>query len=170
MAPIRYIQIDAISVCFSPAHIARALRDIAKVNPKKIQCFYNVDLAYFESDPVWWYSNAIQCVRFPVEWSDTEEAYRIICLLNGFGFTQIGQLGNIRPCTKKNYRQPVVFIPRVKRTPNIISDDEGEEDNDSLLEYYEDRTPTDPADFVEIIYNIPERETINPDDYELYID
>ena len=170
MAPIRYIQIDAISVCFSPIHIARALRDIAKVNPKKMQCFYNVNTSYFNTDPVWWYTNAMQCVRFPVEWTDTEEAYRIICLLNGFGQTEMPKLGTIRPCTKKIYRQPVIYIPSVKRTPNIVSDDEGEEDNVSLLQFYEDRTPTDPADFVEIIYNTPERVTVNPDDYELYID
>jgi hypothetical protein len=171
MAPIKYLQIDAISVCFSAAHIIRALKDIVKVNPKKMQCFYNVDPSYFETDPVWWYSNAVQCVRFPVVWADTEEAYRIICLLNGFGQTEFGQLGTIRPCAKKSYNQSVVYIPSVKKTPSIVSD-EADDESEIILDFYEDRTPSNPADFVEIIYKTPSpaKVFVNPDDYELYID
>jgi len=173
MQPIKYLQIDAVSVCFSAGHIIRALQDIAHVNPRKIQCFYNIDTSYFETDPVWWYANGVQCLRFPIVWADTEEAYRIIRLLKDFGQTEIGQLGTIRPCTKRIYNQPVIYIPSVKKTPNIVSDDEEDVESEIMLDFYEDRTPSDPADFVEIIYNIPEspsREVVNPDDYELYID
>jgi len=198
MQPIRYLQIDAISVCFSPTHIARALQDIVNINPEKIMCFYNIDPSYYTTDPIFWYNTGVQCVRFPVLWSDTEDAYRIICLLKYFGQTEIAQLGTIRPCTKATYKQQVVYIPSVKRTPNIVSDDEeddyeedvyeeddyeeddyeldDEEDNvesESLLDFYEDRTPGNPEDFVEIIYNIPQgperAEVVNPDDYELYV-
>ena len=182
MQPIRYLQIDAISECFSPYHIARALQDIVNIKPKKIMCFYNIDPSYYTTDPILWYTTGVQCVRFPVLWSDTEEAYRIICLLKYFGQTEIAQLGTIRPCTKTTYKQQVVYIPSVKRTPNIVSDDEAddvvdnEEENDeseSLLYFYEDRTPGNPEEFVEIIYNTPQRseraEAVNPDDYELYV-
>ena len=173
MQPIRYLQIDAISVCFSPAHIVRVLRDIVKVNKKKIQCFYNVDPSYYKIDPIWWYANGVQRMRFPVIWSDTEQAYRILSLLRGFGQTEIAQLGTIRPCCKAMYKQDVVYIPSVKRTTNIVSNDEAENEEEPLLEIYEDRTPGNPDDFIEIIYNLPEspeRIVVNPDDYELYID
>lgn len=196
MQPIRYLQIDAISVCFSPSHIARALQDIVNINTEKIMCFYSLNPSYYITDPILWYTTGVQCVRFPVLWSDTEDAYRIICLLKYFGQTEIAQLGTIRPCTKTTYKQQVVNIPSVKRTPNIVSDDEEdyeadyqedyedyedyeedyEEDNvesESLLDFYEDRTPGNPEEFVEIIYNTPQRseraEAVNPDDYELYV-
>lgn len=174
MQPIKFLQIDAVSVCFSPAHIVRAFRDIVKINPRKIKCFYNVDPSYFQTDPVWWYANAVQCVRFPVVWSDTEEAYRVICLLRDLGQMEMEQLGAIRPCSKAIYKQEVTFIPSVKRTPNIVSDDEGDNEEEGLLEFYEDRTPGNPEDFIEIIYNLPDvqntMQAVNPDDYELYID
>ena len=71
------------------------------------------------------------------------------------------------------YKQDVVYIPSVKRTTNIVSNDEAENEEEPLLEIYEDRTPGNPDDFIEIIYNLPEspeRIVVNPDDYELYID
>ena len=127
MNSIRYLQVDGISVCFSPEKISDIFSEVAKVSEHAIQIYYNVNPALLDSDPVSWYQNATQRARFPVEWMDTELAYDIISKINTLGFVEYAHGWSVTACREQDYlvepRWQIKYA-RLITAYNIVSDDE----------------------------------------------
>jgi hypothetical protein len=127
MNSIRYLQVDGISVCFSPEKISKVFSEVAKVSEHAIQIYYNVNPALLDSDPVSWYQTATQRARFPVEWMDTELAYNIIAKINKNGFVDYSHSWSVTACREQDYlvepRWQIKYA-RLVTAYNIVSDDE----------------------------------------------
>lgn len=127
MNSIRYLQVDGISVCFSPEKISKVFSEVAKVSEHAIQIYYNVNPALLDSDPVSWYQTATQRARFPVEWMDTELAYNIISKINKNGFVDYSHGWSVTACREQEYlvepRWQIKYA-RLITGYNIVSDDE----------------------------------------------
>ena len=131
ISPIKYLQIDGISVCFSPEKISEILSEVAKVSESYIQIYYDVNPSLLEKDPVMWYQTATQQVRVPVEWADTEQAYGIICEIKKNGFVNYLQGWTLSVCSEEHYLvEPNWQIKhaRVVVAYNVVSDDEAEDE------------------------------------------
>jgi len=138
-SPIKYLQVDGISVCFSPEKISEILSEVAKVSESYIQIYYYVNPSLLEKDPVIWYQTATQQARVPVEWMDTEKAYEVICEIKKNGFVNYSQGWILSACSEEHYLvEPNWQIKhaRVVVAYNIVSDDE---DEDSIYDYQEER-------------------------------
>jgi hypothetical protein len=124
---IRYLQVDGISVCFSPEKISKIFSEVAKVSEPAIQMYYNVNPSLLDSDPVSWYQTATQRARFPVEWMDTELAYNIITKINTLGFADYSHGWSVTACREQDYlvepRWQIKYA-RLITAYNIVSDDE----------------------------------------------
>ena len=138
ISPIKYLQIDGISVCFSPEKISEILSEVAKVSESYIQIYYDVNPSLLEKDPVMWYQTATQQVRVPLEWADTEQAYEIICEIKKNGFVNYLQGWTLSACSEEHYLvEPNWQIKhaRVVVAYNVVSDDEDEYEDEAEDEY-----------------------------------
>jgi len=149
MSYINYIEVSSISVCFTSLNIATILNEIFQVSPNYIKCYYEADPELLESNPVEWYRNTRQRVRFPCNFAETELAYTMLQLLktNG-GYCEVRfrefpgssdeSYWSIYSCSEEDYHEEPLWIiePAYVFSTKAKNDSFVDKENDYYVEDY----------------------------------
>jgi hypothetical protein len=145
MSYINYIEITNISVCFTTRNIASILNEYFQVNPNYIKCYYESHPRLLESNPVEWYTQAKQVVRFPCNFAETELAYTMLQLLKtnggdcdvrfrGFPSSSEESYWCIHSCSEEYYLVEPLWV--IDPVYVYSTNANGVEENDYVEDYY----------------------------------